>query len=38
MWYAMFSYNLEYAEHSHYISGATHVYRDVLYFIFYFFA
>ena len=37
MWYAMFSYNLEYAEHSHYISGATHVYRDVLYFIFYFF-
>lgn len=23
MWYAMFSYNLEYAEHSHYISGAT---------------
>ena len=35
MWYAMFSYNLEYAEHSHYISGATHVYRDVLYFIFY---
>ena len=32
MWYAMFSYNLEYAEHSHYISGATHVYRDVLYF------
>ena len=36
MWYAMFSYNLEYAEHSHYISGATHVYRDVLYFIFYF--
>lgn len=38
MWYAMFSYNLEYAEHSHYISGATHAYRDVLYFIFYFFA
>lgn len=37
MWYAMFSYNLEYAELSHYISGTTHVYRAVLDFIFYFF-